>query len=394
MILMSFGLILIGGLILGKISSLVKLPPILGMIIAGIILGPSTLNWIDPSLLELSPTLKKLALFIILLRAGLSLNVHEIRHLGVTTLYLTIIPALFEIAAYTFLGYTILSLSLLEAALLGSVIAAVSPAIIVPRMIDILTKPYNPKIPQLLISASSLDDILVIIIFTSLLSLNLGESLATSQEISHLLFSIVYGILAGWGISMLFNTVNKHRFIHQQTKFILLLATVAIIGTAEYLLPFAFSGLLAIMSLGITLSQQWKEHTKNTFQSLWKVAEIWLFVLVGAQLSLTSLVNHSFIFILIIIAALFIRLLGVFLALRRADFTNKEKLYCAFSYIPKATVQASIGSLALEAGLIAGELILTIAILAILITAPLGAFLMDTFRDSLLSSDTTPTKSE
>ncbi|NIZ41249.1 cation:proton antiporter [Entomospira entomophila] len=392
MLLMSFGLTLISGLLFGKVASLMKLPPILGMIVGGIIVGPAVLNWIDPSLLALSPTFRKVALFIILLRAGLSLNLREVRNLGSTTIYLTIIPALFEIIAYTLLGHLLLSLPLLEAALLGSVIAAVSPAIIVPRMISLLNQPSNPKIPQLLISASSLDDILVIIIFTSLLSLSLGQSISVSYEIRQLLLSALGGVFIGWFIAKTLNAVNQYRLIPQQAKFILLLAMIFILGSAEDLLFFAFSGLLAIMSLGIILNQQWKDQTKDAFQSLWKVAEIWLFVLVGAQLSLSNLASHSALFALIIIVALFIRLLGVFLALRRSGFTSKEKLYCAFSYIPKATVQASIGSLALEAGVQSGELILTIAILAILITAPLGAFLMDTFRDTLLMLNKTKQK--
>ncbi|NIZ19218.1 cation:proton antiporter [Entomospira culicis] len=385
MLLFSLGGIFLIGAIALLLSQKFKLPAVLVLLVSGILIAQLLPNLLPNELLQISPALRKFALLIILLRVGLDLELRDLKALGATTLKLTLLPALFEIGAYLFLAHHFLGLSLLESALLGTVIAAVSPAIIVPHMLRLIHNNKKSNLAKLIMSAASLDDIFVIILFSALLTIALGQSLSLLAIGSTLLLSILFALLIGYGLATILNILYK-RYAKIRTQSLLIIIAIALLlGSLEELIRLPFSGLIAVIFFAIQLDHAIKIAVKQPFATLWQFAQIWLFVLVGAQLNLNMLNQQLAPMLFVIILALGVRIIGVFVALIRSKFSAKEKLFCAISYLPKATVQASIGALALEAGLASGELILTMAILAILLTAPLGAMFMEWGEKKLLS---------
>lgn len=388
--LTSLALIFLLGLILGSLFSRMKLPSLLGMLFTGIILGPYALNLLDPSILSISADLRQLALVIILTRAGLALNINDLKKVGRPALLMCFVPALFEIIAIVLIAPKLLGLSLLDAAILGTVIAAVSPAVIVPRMLKLMEEGYGLKnsIPQLIMAGASVDDIFVIVLFTSFTSLTAGGNFSPTtlfQIPVSIVLGIVIGIISGLGLIFLF----KRFHIRDSAKVIILLSVsfllIALEHTLEGIIP--ISGLLAIMSIGATLFQRYTPLAKrlsHKFSKLWVGAEILLFVLVGATVDINYAIASGSATLLVILVAICFRMLGVFISLLKTTLSMKERLFCTIAYCPKATVQAAIGSIPLSMGLGCGQIVLTVAILAILITAPLGALGIDLTYKKLL----------
>ncbi len=403
MMLLSFSLIFIVGLALGKLFEFIKLPKLIGFLVAGVLIGPYGLNLLDSSILLISAELRKVALVIILIRAGLSLNIEELRRNSGTLFLLCFIPACFEIAAFYILGPLFFGLSSLDSLIMGCTVAAVSPAVIIPRMIRLQKQGYGRKngIPQLVMVASSVDDIFVIILFTSFLNLAKTGDLQLHNFLS-IPISIFLGLFVGAIIGYLFYAIQIRVNIEKIILVILFLSlSFALLALEDYLTGVVgFSGLLSIMAFAAffkyfitnNFNQSIQDSDSSTlpippqnivhgmedaFGSLWIGAQIWLFVLVGATVNLASVSKFGFLAAIIVILALCFRIIGVIISLSKTIFNRKERLFIAFSYLPKATVQAAIGGLPLASGLESGDLILTVAVLSIIITAPLGAFLID-----------------
>jgi len=381
--LTSLALIFLSGMLLAYVFSKLRLPPLLGMLITGILLGPYALNLIDPSLLSISAPLRQFALVIILIRAGLSLNLNDLKHVGRPALLMCFIPACFEIVAMILLAPKIMGISVLDAAIMGSVVAAVSPAVIVPKMLTLMEEGYGKQhsIPQLIMAGASVDDVFVIVLFTSFTTLANGKHISLSNFLGipiAIVFGIVTGILFGW----LFTIFFKKNHVRDSLKVLILLSLAFLLIAAETsleaLLP--FSGLLATMSMGIAIFRFYPPLANRLslkFSKLWLAAEILLFVLVGASVDLTYALSAGVNTLLLLLLVLVSRMLGVLVCLLRSPLSYKERLFCMIAYIPKATVQAAIGGIPLSMGLDCGNIVLTVAVLSILITAPLGAFGID-----------------
>lgn len=386
----SLALIFTFGIVGSLICKKIKIPELIGMILAGILIGPFCLGWLSPEILNISSSLRQIALVIILTRAGLSLNIRDLKSVGRPALLLCFLPALFEIAGITYLAPKLFGLSTLESFLLACVVAAVSPAIIVPRMLALQESGYGTKknIPGMITLAASLDDILVIILFSSALSLLDAGSFNLSTLID-LPVSIFLGIIVGWLSCIFYCFITKYLKFTENQKVISLISLFFLLLQLETSLndKIAFSGLLAIMCCGIFINYYTPKAALNlsaSFNKLWDGAQIWLFVLVGACLNISSLGLTAILALILIFFGLCFRMAGVFSSLIDTPFDTKEKLFISYSYLPKATVQAAIGGIPLSLGLACGELIQTISIVAILFTAPVGAFLMDKFYDQLL----------
>lgn len=388
--LLSLSLILLCGLFLSGLLHKLHLPGLLGMLLAGMILGPNGLNLIHPSILVISKELRQIALVIILMRAGLSLDLKDLKQIGSSALWMTFIPASFEILAIVMLGPLLLGLSILDSALLGAVLAAVSPAVVVPRMLKLMDEGYGKDhhIPQLIMAGASVDDVYVIVLFTSFLALSLGKGVSFASFLDipiSLITGIVTGILSGVFLIRLFKLFHM-----RDTVKVLILLSVSFLyisfeNTYGKLLP--FSAYIAVIAMGAMILQKYgllAQRIALKFNKAWVAAELFLFALVGAAVDLGSIQGSILNIILLLVLALSIRMLGVFGALLSSKLTNKEKLFCAIAYIPKATVQAAIGAIPLSMGLASGPLILSAAVLAILITAPLGAFAIDHSYQKLL----------
>lgn len=391
--LTSLALIFLLGLLLGSIFSRLRLPSLIGMILTGIILSPYALDLLDQNILTISPDLRQLALVIILTRAGLSLDLSDLKKVGRPALLMCFVPASFEIIGVILIAPNILSMSILEAAIMGSVIAAVSPAVIVPRMIKLIEDGYGKdhSIPQLILAGASVDDVYVIVLFTAFTSLaTKGEVVMTS--FLQIPVSIVLGIIIGIiiGIIMIYFFQKFH--MRDSVKILIILSTsfllIELQNLMEGLLP--ISGLLAIMSMGITIYQKYQILAKRLsikYNKLWVAAEVILFVLVGASVNLSYALKEGVAAILLVIGAIGFRMSGVFVCLLKTKLSNRERLFCMIAYTPKATVQAAIGAIPLAYGLDCGEKVLTVAVLSILITAPLGAIGVDRLHKRLLSKD-------
>lgn len=389
--LFSLALMFLLGMILGKCFDLIKLPKLIGLLLTGMILGPSLLNILDAKILLISSDLRQLALIIILIRAGLNLDLKDLRSVGFSALMISFLPALFEILGVIIIAPFFFKITYLEAALLGSVLAAVSPAIIVPRMLKLkeLRLGTEKMIPQLIMAGSSMDDVFVIVIFTSLLSLSSNNTLSSLSWITlptSLIFGIIIGIMTGLGLSWWFTRFH----IRDTGKVIIILSSSFLLLSLEHIntTQIGFSSLLAVMIMGATIQIR-KENVAYRlsfkFSKLWLAAEVLLFVLVGALVSIESIFNFSLGAVLVLAFSLVFRSMGVVLSLVKTNFNYKEKLYTVIAYLPKATVQAAIGGIPLAMNHPQGELILSMAVISILITAPLGAFLMDQFHHRLLS---------
>ncbi|MDE6529934.1 MAG: cation:proton antiporter [Lachnospiraceae bacterium] len=388
--LTSIALILLLGLLLGSIFSKMKLPSLLGMIIVGIILSPHALDLIDKSILDISADLRQIALVIILTRAGLSLNVDDLKKAGRPAILMCFVPACIEIVGTMILAPILLGVTVLEAAIIGSVIAAVSPAVIVPRMIKLIDEGYGKKhsIPQLILAGASVDDVFVIVVFTALISL---ASTGTISVISFLQIpvSILMGIVIGTAVGSILVIFFRKVHMRDSVKILIILSFSFLLlelqNRLEGILP--ISGLLAIMSLGIVIKQKYSVLAKRLsgkYNKLWVAAEVFLFVLVGATVDLKYAITAGIYAVLLVIGALVFRMLGVAMSLIKTKLITQEKLFCMIAYTPKATVQAAIGAIPFTMGLACGQTVLTVAVLSILITAPFGAICIDNLYKKLL----------
>lgn len=381
--LWSLALVFLGGLLAGEVFRRLRLPPLLGMLLVGIAFGPYALGLLDDSLLAISADLRKIALIIILTRAGLSLDIGDLRKVGRSAVLLCFVPATFEIVGTVILAPRLLGVSVLEAAIIGSVIAAVSPAVVVPRMLRLMDKGYGAKqgIPQMILAGASVDDVYVIVLFSSFTSLASGGTLSPLDFVripTSLVLGIAAGVLCGLALAWWFSHVHMRDSI----KVVIFLALSFVLVTIEDHCTgiIGFSGLLAVMSMGIMLGQRIPVVSKRLsakYDRLWVGAELLLFVLVGAMVNVAYVAYAGVAAILLILGAMVFRMAGVFASVLGTKLNGKERAFCMMAYTPKATVQAAIGGVPLAMGLACGETVLTVAVLAILITAPFGAIAID-----------------
>ncbi|MFI3214158.1 MAG: cation:proton antiporter, partial [Eubacteriales bacterium] len=373
--------------------SKMKLPSLLGMIITGMILSPYGLNLLDTSLLDISAELRQVALVIILTRAGLSLDITELKKVGRPAVLMCFVPATIEIIGVLLIAPKLLGISLLEAAIIGSVIAAVSPAVIVPRMIKLMEEGYGKKnsIPQLVLAGASVDDVFVIVLFTAFTALATGGTVSVTSFIE-IPISIILGIIIGFIVAFLLVKFFQKFHMRDSVKLLIIISISFLLLELENQLEgiVAISGLLAIMSMGIGINQKYQilaKRLSNKYNKLWVAAEVILFVLVGATVDLSYVAKAGLIAVCVVMGALVFRMLGVFICLLKTKLSKEERLFCMIAYTPKATVQAAIGAIPLSMGLACGQQVLTIAVLSILITAPFGAIGIDRFHDKLLEKD-------
>lgn len=389
--LLSLALILLVGFSLSGVLNKLKVPGLLGMIITGVVLGPYVLNLIDPTILAISSDLREIALIVILLRAGLSMDLKDLRKIGKPAILMCFIPASLEILTITILAPLLLGVSYLEALIMGSVLAAVSPAVVVPRMLKLMDEGYgeDKNVPQLVMAGASVDDIYVIILFTAFIAMYQGAGFQATTLLN-VPVSIISGILLGVMIGYILVKIFKAIHIRDTIKVLIILSVAFLVvgfeDTINTILP--ISGLLAVMAMGGMILFKYPILAKRLtgkFAKIWVGAELILFVLVGAAVDISYLSDAGLNSVLLILVALCFRILGVYLSLIMTKLNNKEKLFCAVAYLPKATVQAAIGALPLAAGVVSGHLILTVAVLAIMITAPLGAIGIDRSYKRLLT---------
>lgn len=381
--LTSLALVFLCGLLLGSIFQKLKLPSLLGMLLTGILLGPCVLNLLDGSLLSISPDLREMALVIILLKAGLSLDLDDLKKVGRPAVLMCFLPATMEIAAFLLFGPALLHVSLLEAGILGAVMGAVSPAVIVPKMSRMMEEGLGTEkgIPQMIIAGSSEDDVYVIVLFTALVTLAGGGS-ASVMDFVQIPVSIILGILLGAGSGLLLTKFFQTLHMRDSVKVLILLSVSFLFLALENLLEgrVSVSGLLAVMSMGVTLFNRYgllARRISGKFSKLWVAAEVILFVLVGATVDIHYAANAGAAVVLMLAAGLVFRLAGTYLCVVGTPLNRKERVFCMLAQVPKATVQAAIGGVPLAAGLACGQIVLTVVVIAILITAPLGAFLID-----------------
>ena len=387
--LTSLSFIFLVGLAMGAICQKLKLPRIIGMLATGIVLGPYVLDFLDPSILSISADLRKMALIIILLKAGLSLNLDDLKKVGRPAIMMSFVPASFEIIGYLLFAPSILGITRVEAAVMGSVLAAVSPAVVVPRMVQLMENKYGTEkaIPQMIMAGASCDDIFVIVLFTTFLSMAQGGS-ADIKAFANIPISIILGIIlgaiVGYLLYLFFETAYaKKHYVRNSMKIIIVLGfsflLIAIEGWLEG--KIAVSGLLAVVSMACVLKMKCtsfvSKRLSEKFGKLWLAAEVILFVLVGAAVDIRYTLDAGLAAVAMIFAALIFRSFGVWLCTVKTSLTLKERAFCVIAYLPKATVQAAIGSVPFAAGLPCGKIVLSVAVTAIIITAPLGAFGMD-----------------
>lgn len=392
--LKSLALIFLFGLLLGSIFKKLKLPAILGMLVTGIILSPYALNLLDSSILSVSGDLRQLALVIILTRAGLKMDINALKKVGRPAILMSFLPALCEILGVVLLAPVFFNVSIIEALIMGTVIAAVSPAIVVPRMINLAEKNYGTakSIPQLIMAGSSIDDIFVIVLFTSFTKIAEGAQIS-ANVFFQIPVSIILGIIVGITLGILLTSFFKYYHMRDSIKVIIILSISFLLITLENSLKevIQISALLAIMSMSATLLKTYDvlaERLSDKFSKLWVGAEIILFVLVGANVDFKYALSSGILVLMLVIFALLFRVAGVIICLIKTNLNFKERTFCVFAYLPKATVQAAIGAIPLSMGLPCGKIVLTVAVVAILITAPLGALLIDnTYEKLLLKTD-------
>ena len=389
--LFSLTLIFLSGIVLGSIFNCLKLPQLLGMLLTGIILGPYLLNLLDPKILSISTDLRQIALIIILTRAGLNLDINDLKKVGRPAVLMCFVPATFEILGMIIFAPKFLGLGLLDSAILGTVIAAVSPAVVVPKMLKLMEDGYGTEegIPQLIMAGASVDDVFVIVLFTSFIGLASNGTFSALNLIK-IPTSIFFGISVGFLCAILLIYFFKKVHIRDSMKVIIILNISFLLVTFEHSLTgiIGFSGLLAIMSMGTGIQKKNSMLAKRLsakYSKLWIAAEVMLFVLVGATVNIKYALGASIPAILLIMTVMVFRMVGVFLCLLGTSLSYKERLFCMIAYCPKATVQAAIGSIPLSMGLSSGNIILTVAVLSILITAPLGAFAIDFSYKKLLN---------
>lgn len=391
--LLSIALIFMVGMLSGWICDKIKLPKLLGMIFTGIILGPFLLDYIDASILNISSELRKIALIIILTRAGLTLDIKDLKKVGRPAVMMCFVPACLEIIGMIILAPILLGVTRLEAAIIGSVIAAVSPAVIVPKMIRLTDEGYGTKkgIPQLILAGASVDDVFVIVLFTALTGMAQGNDVSLISFVN-IPVSIVLGVMVGLFLGTFLAWYFKMFHIRDTIKVIIILSISFILVTLEdeVKTSITFSALIAIMFMGMALQKRRNEvafRLSVKFNKLWVGAEVMLFVLVGATVDIHYVGETGLKSVVLIMGVLCFRMMGVLICLIRTDFNIKERIFCVIGYMPKATVQAAIGGIPLAMGLACGNITLAIAVMAIIITAPLGAFLIEMTYKKLLSKD-------
>ena len=389
--LLSVALILLCGMGMSWICKKLKLPGLLGMLLTGIVLGPYVLNLLDENLLNISSELRKMALIIILMRAGLGLDISGLKKIGRPAVMMCFVPASFELLGMLVLAPRLLGLSVLEAAILGSVLAAVSPAVVVPRMVRLMEEGYGTEkgIPQLILAGASVDDVYVIVLFTTFSGIMQGKSVSVMSFLNipiSIILGMIIGLLAGWLLAWYFEEVH----IRDTVKVLILLSISFLLVVAEDHMTTAitFSALIAVMFLGVGL-QKYREVTAKRIAvkcgKMWVAAEVFLFVLVGATVNIGYLSHVGLKAVVLICGALIFRMAGVFVCLLGTDMNGKEKLFTMMAYTPKATVQAAIGGIPLALGFACGDVVLTVAVLAIVLTAPLGAFAIDSSYKKFLT---------
>ena len=393
--LFSISLILLVGMAMGWAFNKFKLPSLIGMLLTGIILGPFVLNLIDESILTISSELRKIALIIILTRAGLGLDFTGLKKIGRPALLMCFLPATFELIGIIIVAPKLMGLSFLEACVLGAVLAAVSPAVVVPRMVKLMDEGYGVKqgIPQLILAGASVDDVYVIVLFSTFVSILQGES-ASVVSFVNIPISIILGILIGLAIGYLLALFFKKVHIRDTSKVLIILSISLLLTVAEDNLKTAitFSALISIMFIGVGMKKQHEALAKRIsakYAKIWVGAEVFLFVLVGATVDISYLGKVGLNAIIVILSALLFRMAGVFVCLIKSRVELKERIFAMLAYTPKATVQAAIGGIPLSLGLACGDTVLTVAVLAIVLTAPLGAFAIDLSYKKLLNREET-----
>lgn len=397
--LTSLSFIFLVGLAMAAICQRIRLPRIIGMLLTGIVLGPYVLDLLDPSILSISSELRQMALIIILVKAGLSLNLADLKKVGRPAVMLSCVPASFELLGYVLFAPMILGVNRIEAAVLGAVLAAVSPAVVVPRMVKLMETGYGTKksIPQMILAGASCDDIFVIVLFSTFSGMAQGGS-ARVMDFVNIPISIVSGILlgavAGWLLSLFFETAYaKKHYVRNSMKVIIALGVSFLLMSVEtWVKPYiSVPGLLAVVSMACVLKlrsiKAVSARLSEKFGKLWLAAEVLLFVLVGAAVDIRYTMGAGLAAVLMIFTALIFRTIGVLICLAGTALNWKERLFCVIAYLPKATVQAAIGSVPMAMGLPCGQIVLSVAVMAILITAPLGALGMDSTFEKLLEKE-------
>ena len=381
--LLSISLILLVGMSVGWICQKMKLPSLLGMLVTGMVLGPYMLNLLDDSILGISAELRKIALIIILTRAGLGLDLSGLKKIGRPAVLMCFVPASLELLGILLIAPKLLGISMLEAAILGAVLAAVSPAVVVPRMVKLMEEGYGVRegIPQLILAGASVDDVYVIVLFSTFLGMIQGESASVIHFIN-IPISIFLGVGIGFMIGIILAYYFKKVHIRDTSKVLIILSISLLLVVLEdhLTIPITFSALIAIMFIGIGLQKKREAVARRLsvkYGKLWVAAEVFLFVLVGATVNIGYLSKVGVKALIVIAVALIFRMFGVFLCLLGTSLDKKERLFAMMAYTPKATVQAAIGGIPLSLGLACGEIVLTVAVLAIVLTAPAGAFAMD-----------------
>ena len=377
---LSLGTIIILGLAFNKLFERLKLPGLLGMLILGILIGPYGLNFLASDILTISSDLRKIALIIILLRAGLGIKRETLNKVGVPAIKMSCIPGLCEGFTIMFVGSYLLGISKIEAGMLGFIIAAVSPAVVVPQMLTFIERKmgHSKGIPTLILAGASIDDVFAITLFTTFLGLYGGKNVNIGMKILEIPISIVLGILLGFGLGLLMVYIFKRHHIRDTKKALILLGTAILFTSLEEFLKdiLPIASLLGVMAIGFILLEKYSNvanRLADKFNKIWLFAELLLFVLVGSQVNINVAINSGFVGLIIISIGLISRSLGVLISVAGTNLNWKERLFCVISYVPKATVQAAIGAVPLAAGVASGDVILAIAVLSIIITAPLGA---------------------
>lgn len=397
--LASLSLIFLVGLAMGAICQKLKMPRIIGMLVTGIVLGPYVLDFLDPSILSISSELRKLALIIILLKAGLSLDLKDLKKAGRPAILMSFVPAICEIAGYILFAPLLLGINRIEAAVMGAVLGAVSPAVVIPRMVMLMEEKYGTKkaIPQMIMAGASCDDIFVIVLFTTFLSMAQGGSADIIDFVNIpvlIVLGILLGAVTGYGLYLFFETSYAHKHcVRNSTKVIIVLGFSMLLVSVEGWLEgkVSVSGLLAVVSMACVIKIKStafvSKRLSEKFGKLWIAAEVVLFVLVGAAVDIRYTLSAGIAAVFMIFIALIFRTAGVLICTIKTKLNMKERIFCVIAYLPKATVQAAIGSVPLAAGLACGKIILSVAVLAIIITAPLGALGIDNTYKKLLEKE-------
>ncbi|MGD9963903.1 MAG: cation:proton antiporter [Candidatus Izemoplasmatales bacterium] len=389
--LLSLGLIILLSLSLNAVLLKLKIPSLIAYIITGIVLGPYVLDLLDPNILNISADLRKIALIVILLRAGLTLDIKDLKLVGKGAILLSIIPATFEIITIGFLSQFLFKMSLIEGLILGSVVAAVSPAVVVPRMINLIEnkKGTDKSIPQMVLAASSIDDIYAIVLFTLFIQIY-ETNIVDFTSVIMFPISIISGIIVGILTALLIVRIFKKYHMRDTIKVLIIFGIAFLFDYLENILKLIipFSSLIAILSLGLTVLKLYPvlaDRLVKKFSKIWVFSEMILFVLIGALVNITIISKVGLNFVLILVLAIIIRFFSVYISTSGINLNFKERLFVFFSYLPKATVQAAIGAIPLTMGIPSGEIILGVSVLAIFITAPIGAILIDQTQNKLLN---------